>query len=72
MYTAGIGSNDWNAIIVFLSFIQDDTLSIFLEKLVYCLNRMDVKSDFSKNVVRHGMGLLDTMIGETETTLERT
>ena len=72
MYASGIGSNDWNAIIVFLSFIQDDTLSIFLEKLVHCLNRMDVKSDFSKNVVRHGMGLLDTMIGETETTLERT
>lgn len=33
---------------------------------------MDVKSDFSKNVVRHGMGLLDIIIGETEITLKRT
>ena len=62
----GIGVNDWNAFIVFISFIRDDSASTFLHKLVNCLNEMGVGKQFSNDVVRKGMGLLENIITDTE------
>ena len=66
MYDSGIGVNDWNAFIVFISFIRDDSANVFLHKLVNCLNEMGVGKQFSNDVVRKGMGLLENIITETE------
>lgn len=66
IYDSGIGVNDWNAFIVFISFIKDDSAHIFLQKLVNCLNEIGVGKQFSNDVVRKGMGLLENIITETE------
>ena len=66
MYKKGIGVNDWNAFIVFLSFIKDSSSSDFLNKLVNCLNGLHVEKQFSNDVVRKGMGLLENIIAESE------
>ena len=65
-YEISINGKQYIRGFVFISFIRDDSAHIFLQKLVNCLNEMGVGKQFSNDVVRKGMGLLENIITETE------